>query len=219
MEIECTLRMYEHAKGRRIVTQQPPRGAGRSLICSVSAIALLAIPGAPVSVARAQSPAAAPAESCPAVSPPAFEGVIGKTPKESKQAWPVETQVREGTPNVLVWVVDDLGFAQLGSYGGLIDTPNLDRLAAEGLIYSNYHATPVCSPSRAAVLTGRNTHAVHMGAHAMTETGFPGYDARIPLTAPTIARVLQHAGYATAAFGKWDHLPAEHVTNAGPYKY
>src|SRR3546814_12585223 len=94
---------------------------------------------------------------------------------ESTEDWPAPPTAREGAPNVLVWVIDDAGFAHLGAFGGLIDTPVLDQLASTGLRYANFHAPPLCSPSRAALLTGRNSHAVHMGAHAHTPLGFPGY--------------------------------------------
>src|SRR3546814_4446804 len=85
-------------------------------------------------------------------------------------------------------------------------TPVLDQLASTGLRYANFHATPLCSPSRAALLTGRNSHAVHMGAHANTAMGFPGYAAHVPLSAATTARVLRDKGYGTIALGSWDHV-------------
>src|SRR3546814_573883 len=130
---------------------------------------------------------------------------------------PNPTPAREGAPNVLVWVIDDAGFAHLGAFGGLIDTPVLDQLASTGLRYANFHATPLCSPSRAALLTGRNSHAVHMGAHANTAMGFPGYDAHVPPSAATTARVLRDQGYGTIALGKWDHVPPQYLSPAGPF--
>lgn len=168
--------------------------------------------------------AVAAANVRPAVPPlaakeSAFAGRIGKTFDESVPAWPAERAARAGAPNVLVWVIDDLGFGQLGSYGGLIDTPNLDRLARHGLRYSNFHATPVCSASRASLLTGRNPHRVHVGGHSAIATGFPGYDARVPRAAGTIADNMGLAGYITYALGKWDHLPSEHASAAGPFTY
>ena len=145
---------------------------------------------------------------------------IGKTFEESVQApMPVDRRARAGAPNVLVWMIDDLGFAQIGSYGGLVDTPNLDRLAKQGLRYANYHTAPICSASRAAFLTGRNPHTVHVGGHSISAVGFPGQDARVPREAGTVAENLRQAGYITYAIGKWDHRPAEHASAAGPFTY
>src|SRR5688500_4614722 len=103
-------------------------------------------------------------------------------------------------------VIDDLGFSDLGCFGSSIETPNLDRLAAEGRRYANYHATPLCSPSRACFLTGRNHHAVNWGN--LVPRDQPGYDGRIPPSAATIGRVLGDAGYRTAVFGKWHNSTA-----------
>ncbi len=120
-------------------------------------------------------------------------------------------------PNVLVWMLDDVGFAQLSSYGGLVETPNIDRLAASGLRYANFHTTPICSASRAALLGGRNSHSLHIGGHAAAARPFPGWDARIPPSAGTVADNLKQAGYRTFALGKWDHLPSEEASPAGPF--
>lgn len=122
-------------------------------------------------------------------------------------------------PNILIWMIDDLGFAQIGAFGGVIDTPNLDRLALRGLRYTNYHTTPVCAASRAALLTGRNSHNVHVGGHSAIATDYPGYDAHIPRSAGTIAANLRTQGYLTYALGKWDHLPPEHASASGPFTY
>jgi arylsulfatase len=161
---------------------------------------------------------AADAESCCEESGAAFGGVIGTRLADSVEAWPEPASPPERAPNVLIWLIDDAGFAHLGAFGGVIDTPNLDRLAATGLAYTNFHATPLCSPSRAALLTGRNSHAVHMGSHASTAMGFPGYDAHIPASAATTAKVLREQGYATIALGKWDHTPAQYISPAGPFE-
>lgn len=123
----------------------------------------------------------------------------------------------EARPNVLVWMLDDVGFAQLSSFGGLIETPNIDRVAAMGVRFTNYHTPPICSATRAAFLTGRNPHSVHVGSHAGTARPFPGYDAQIPASAGTIAENLRHAGYVTYALGKWDHLPPSEQSGAGPF--
>ena len=120
-------------------------------------------------------------------------------------------------PNILIWMLDDVGFAQLSAFGGLIPTPNIDRVAAQGLRYSNYNTAPICSASRAALLTGRNPHTVHSGGHAVGPRPYPGYDALIPASAGTIAANFRAAGYVTYAVGKWDHLPSSEMTPAGPF--
>jgi len=125
--------------------------------------------------------------------------------------------VKTAPPNVLIWMLDDVGFAQLSSYGGLIETPNIDRVARAGLRYSNYYTSPICSASRASLLGGRNTHTMHMGGHAAGARPYPGYDAVIPASAGSIAANLKQAGYHTFALGKWDHLLGKEATPAGPF--
>lgn len=120
-------------------------------------------------------------------------------------------------PHVIIWMLDDVGFAQLSSFGGLVQTPNIDRVANRGLRYSNYRTAPICSASRAALLTGRNPHTVHMGGHAGAPLPYPGYDGVVPASAGTIAANLKAAGYQTIALGKWDHLPSADMTPAGPF--
>jgi arylsulfatase len=122
-------------------------------------------------------------------------------------------------PNVLIWMMDDVGFGQISAFGGLIDTPNIDRVARMGLRYANYHSAPICSASRAALLTGRNPHSVHIGAHAAAPNPLPGHDGLIPASAGGLAANLRAAGYQTFALGKWDHLPSRDVTPAGPFTY
>lgn len=133
------------------------------------------------------------------------------------EAPPAPAPQREARANVLIWMLDDVGFAQLSSYGGMIATPNIDRVAKMGLRYSNYHTAPVCSAARASFLSGRMPHAIGMGNHAATARPYPGYNARIPASAGSLADNLKAAGYATFAFGKWDHLPNEEATPAGPF--
>lgn len=122
-------------------------------------------------------------------------------------------------PNVLVWLMDDVGFAQVSAYGGLVDTPNIDRMASKGLTYSNFRATPVCSSSRASLLTGRNPHTVNVGGHAMGPRGLSGYNTLIPRDAGTAAENFRQAGYRTFAIGKWDHAPLSDLNAAGPFTY
>ncbi|CAM3174461.1 arylsulfatase [Nocardioides dubius] len=122
-----------------------------------------------------------------------------------------------GRPNVLVVLLDDVGFGQLGAFGAEIETPNIDRLAAEGLRYNRFHVTAMCSPTRAALLTGRNAHAVGVGFLADMPTGYPGYSGRIPRSAATIARTLRDQGWSTMAVGKWHLTPRNDRSAAGPY--
>ena len=147
-------------------------------------------------------------------------GPIGRATAESQPAWPLPASPPAGAPNVIVVLFDDLGFAQLGCYGGLggrIRTPHIDRLASAGLRYQNFHTTALCSPSRAALLTGRNHHSVGMATITERATGFPGYNGRIPKDAAMLPAVLVERGYATMALGKWHLTPDEHITPAGPF--
>ncbi|MCB2077195.1 MAG: sulfatase-like hydrolase/transferase, partial [Novosphingobium sp.] len=133
------------------------------------------------------------------------------------KAAPGPVSQREQRPNVLVWMMDDVGYAQVSCFGGLVPTPNIDRVARMGLRYTNYHTAPICSAARASFLSGRNPHSVHIGGHATAARDLPGYDAHIPASAGTVADNLHSAGYTTFALGKWDHLPNEEATPAGPF--
>ena len=149
-----------------------------------------------------------------------FAGTIGNTREESSPSWPVPPAPPADSPNVVFIVLDDVGYAQLGCYGGLADrirTPHLDALAAGGLRYRNFHTTALCGPTRAALLTGMNHHSVGMGTIASRATGFPGYHARIPRESAMVPRVLGDAGYATYCVGKWHLTPDEHHGPTGPF--
>lgn len=146
-----------------------------------------------------------------------FPGVIGRTAERSVPAWPAPTRARAGAPNVLVIVLDDTGYGQLGCYGSPIRTPTLDGLAQNGLRYSNMHATPLCSPTRACILTGRNHHSNAMGSIADLATGYPGYNGRIPFENGFLSEILLAHGYSTYAVGKWHLTPMESLSAAGPY--
>jgi arylsulfatase A-like enzyme len=148
-----------------------------------------------------------------------FNGVIGFTYKESQPAWPVLPAAKPGSSNVVIFMLDDVGFANLGSYGGPIRTPNIDRLAQAGLRYNNYTTTAICSPTRAALLTGRNHHSVGFGTIIEAATGYPGYNGLLPDDAGTLATILKMNGYATYAIGKWHNTPLEFTSAAGPFKY
>ncbi len=143
-----------------------------------------------------------------------FRGRIGRYHWNSEAYWPPEPRPPEGAPNVLVVVLDDVGYAQLGCFGSDLDTPTFDRLAAGGLRYANFHTTALCSPTRAAVLSGRNHHRVGMGRIVDLATGFPGYDARIPASCAMAPAMLTPHGYAAWAVGKW-HLTPEDEEHLG----
>ena len=143
--------------------------------------------------------------------------IIGRSYKESKPAWEVSPRAGKDAPNVIYLVLDDVGFAQLGCYGSEIQTPNLDRLAAGGLRYTNFHTTALCSPSRSCLLTGHNHHSNHLGIIAEYATGYPGYDGRMPRSQATIAEILKQNGYSTWYVGKWHQAPVNETSNAGPF--
>jgi arylsulfatase A-like enzyme len=138
-----------------------------------------------------------------------FGGVIGRYHFESQPWWPPEQRAPDGAPNVLVVVLDDVGWAQLGCYGSDIDTPTFDGLAAGGLQFTNFHTTALCSPTRSSLMTGRNHHAVGMARVTELAAGFPGYHGRIPRSAGFLSEYLRDAGWATWALGKWHLTPEE----------
>ncbi len=127
------------------------------------------------------------------------------TEVDVRQATPpprFEVKAPQGAPNVLVILLDNLGYGATKPFGGFMNTPTLERLAASGLIYNNFHTTPMCSPSRVALLTGRNPHSVNMGSIAEVATAFPGQTAVRPLSKAPLAEILKLNGYSTAMFGK-----------------
>ncbi|MHB8463618.1 MAG: arylsulfatase [Acidimicrobiales bacterium] len=142
----------------------------------------------------------------------AFGGVIGPSWRESTPWWPVEARPPPGAPNVVVVVLDDVGYAQLGCYGSDIDTPNIDALAASGVRLANFHTTSLCSPTRACLLTGRNHHSNSMGRIADLALGFPGYTGRVPRANGFLSEMLGGVGYLPVAVGKW-HLTPEDETH------
>ena len=143
-----------------------------------------------------------------------FGGKIGDDWRDSEPWWPPEPSPTEGAPNVVLIVLDDVGFAQLGCYGSDIDTPVLDGLAAEGIRLANFHTTALCSPTRACLLTGRNHHRSGMGRVADLATGYPGYWGKPPRENGFLSEILRANGYATFAVGKW-HLSPEDEANTG----
>src|SRR6476620_2212176 len=148
--------------------------------------------------------------------PKQFEGTIGRYRVDSDAWWPDPVRPPDGAPNVMVVVLDDVGFAQLGCFGSDIATPNIDGLAARGLRYSNFHTTALCSPTRACLLTGRNHHRAGMGRIVEFASGFPGYAATMPKANGMISEILVRNGYATFAVGKWHLAPAGTMVAGGP---
>ena len=145
-----------------------------------------------------------------------FEGVTGRYFEDSTPWWPPLQTPGDDAPNVVVVLLDDVGYAQFGSYGSDINTPTFDGLAAKGLRYANYHTTALCSPTRACLMTGRNHHASGMACVVEFAQGFPGYDANIPPENGFVSEVLNENGYATFALGKWHLAPAYENNDGGP---
>jgi arylsulfatase A-like enzyme len=152
---------------------------------------------------------------------PSYQGVVGKTLADSKEWWPEPVKAPAGAPNVVWILLDDVGFGAAHPFGGLINTPVFDSLAANGLRYTNFHTAGICAPTRAALLTGRNHHSVHEGgfSHTIMSAGFPGYDGRVPSSKGTIAEILRENGYNTFAVGKYGVTPDEEATDAGPFDH
>ena len=147
----------------------------------------------------------------------AFSGVIGRTFDVSSPAWPEPLRAREGAPNVLFIVQDDTGFGQMGCYGSPIATPNIDQLAADGLLFNNMHTTALCSPTRSCIMTGRNHHSNAMSCITEGSTGYPGGNGNIPFENGMLSEMLLQRGYNTYALGKWHLTPADQASAAGPY--
>jgi arylsulfatase len=148
---------------------------------------------------------------------PAFKGKIGQTFKDSTPSYPQPVKAPKGSPNVLIILLDDVGFGMAGTFGGPVPTPNLDKLATGGLKFNRFHTTALCSPSRAALLAGRNHHTCGTGVIIEMGTGFPGYTGIIPRSCALIPAILRDNGYATAMFGKWHNTPETEISPAGPF--
>ena len=136
---------------------------------------------------------------------------------KAQAKFPEEVTATQGAPNIVLILVDDVGFSATSTFGGAIQTPNFDKLAAAGLRYNNFHVNSLCSPTRAALLSGRNNHQVGFGEVAESASGFPGYNSLWPKSAASIAEVLKDNGYSTAAFGKWHNTPIWQVSPVGPF--
>lgn len=148
---------------------------------------------------------------------PAFGGEIGLSAKDSKPYWPPQIVPPKGAPNILLIMTDDAGYGVSGTFGGVIPTPALDRVAQMGLRYTQFHSTALCSPTRAALITGRNHHSTGFGVISEQATGYPGYDSVLGLDNASIGEILKENGYATSWFGKNHNTPAYQYSAAGPF--
>jgi len=188
----------------------PQRNGDASLLPDVLRIgACVAVGLALVVVARAQ-------EVLPRPDPP-FKGKIAETYKDSQPDPIAVTKAPAGAPNVLIVLIDDVGYGAWSTFGGQIPTPNLDRLAKAGLRYTEFHTTALCAPTRAALLTGRNHHSAGTGVITEMGTGFPGYSGQIPKSTAAISEILRQNGYSTAWIGKNHNVPDWETSVAGPY--
>jgi arylsulfatase len=149
--------------------------------------------------------------------PPEFGGVINMSSKDSKSCWPARVVPPKGAPNVLLILTDDQGYGVSSTFGGVIPTPTMDRVAKAGLRYTQFHTTALCSPTRAALITGRNHHSVGFGVITEMSTGYPGYDSVIEKNSATIGEILKENGYATSWIGKNHNTPSQQYSLAGPY--
>jgi arylsulfatase A-like enzyme len=186
----------------------------RSLLLATARTAILAAFGTTTST-RAQTPidgrTVLPIPQAKIASPPALDARDAQTPKITPLSAP------QGAPNVVIVLLDDMGFGASSAYGGPCRMPVAERFAREGLTYTRFHTTALCSPTRQALLTGRNHHSVNMAAITELATGFPGYTSVRPDSAATIAQILKLNGYNTAAFGKMHQTPVWETSASGPF--
>ena len=188
--------------------------AGVSLLAlsctSASAQQVTGVPGSPEATTTITGKQLPPPD-------PAFGGIIKDRASELKAWWAPRVVPPKGAPNVLLIMTDDQGFGAPSTFGGVIPTPTMDRIAAQGLRFTNFHSTSLCSPTRAAIITGRNHHSAGYGVVGEIATGFPGYDSIIPIEKGTIGTILRDNGYATSWFGKDHNTPSFQSSQAGPF--
>ena len=175
----------------------------------------------PIVLAQKSTSKSAAKEGTPKVLPRPdfkFRGKVGKTYKDSDPPeFPQPIQAPAGAPNIVLIMLDDTGFGQYSTFGGGIPSPTLDKLAAEGLRYNRFHTTALCSPTRAALITGRNHHSAATGVITEAATGYDGYTCVLPRSCGTIGEVLRQNGYMTAWIGKNHNTPAWETSAAGPF--
>jgi arylsulfatase A-like enzyme len=178
--------------------------------CTADAQQITGVPGSPSATVTIDGKQLPP-------PPTPFGGVIKEKASESTPWWPPRVVPPKGAPNVLLIMTDDQGFGAPSTFGGVIPTPTMDRIAREGLRFTDFHSTSLCSPTRAAIITGRNHHSVGNGVVGEISTGFPGYDSIIPIEKGTIGTILKANGYATSWFGKDHNTPSFQSSQAGPF--
>jgi arylsulfatase len=201
-----TVGMIAAVGGGRKAGGQEPVGAKRA----PSGVVVTGVPGSPsatTTISGKQLPA----------PDPTFGGVIKGNASQSKPWWPPCIVPPKGAPNILLIMTDDVGFGAPSTFGGVIPTPALDRIAKAGLRYTQFHSTALCSPTRAAIITGRNHHSAGFGVVSEQATGFPGYDSIIPKDKATIGRILRDNGFSTSWFGKDHNTPTFQASQVGPF--
>jgi arylsulfatase len=204
----------------RLTARTVRLAAAGSLLCIASAIALAATPGmAQQTTGEPGSPAATAATNPLRIPnlPPKFGGVINLSAPDSTPYWQPQVVPPKGAPNILLVIIDDEGFGAPSTFGGVIPTPELDRIAKAGLRYTQFHTTSLCSPTRAALITGRNHHSMGFGVISEASTGYPGYNSVMTKDKATIGRILSANGYATSWFGKNHNTPSFVTSQAGPF--
>src|SRR6185437_2422340 len=234
----CRLSMH-HLKEERVMKKPVSLVIGaaqRGLLSGCALLALTAIgahaqeattvPPATVVGAEAQETTVAPGAPNATTTidgrylpppPQKFQGEINLNAAQSKPAWPARVVPPKGAPSILLIMTDDVGFGAPSTFGGVIPTPALDRIAANGLRFTNFHSTALCSPTRAALITGRNHHSVGFGVVSEAASGYPGYDSVIGKDSTTIGRILLENGYRTSWFGKDHNTPTYQASQAGPF--
>jgi arylsulfatase len=197
----------------------PRRLAPRGLVTAFLLLALGATALAQQTTGVPGSPSATTTIEGNQLPPPPqrFEGKIERNAAQSTPYWPMRVVPPKGAPNILLIMTDDTGFGVSSTFGGVIPTPNLDRIAANGLRYTNFNSTSLCSPTRAALITGRNHHSMGFGVVAEQSTGYPGYNSIMTRDKATIGKILKDNGYWTSWFGKDHNTPEFQASQAGPF--
>src|SRR6478736_4348526 len=196
---------------------------GRSTLTLLACVALSLVDALPVIAQQTNgapgSPTATSTIDGRQIPPPpaSFGGTINLDALNSTPFWQPQVVPPKNAPNILLILTDDVGFAAPSTFGGVIPTPTLDRIAANGLRYTNFHSTALCSPTRAALITGRNHHSVGFGVISEASTGYPGYNSIIQKDTTTIGRILLENGYRTSWFGKDHNTPTYQTSQAGPF--
>ncbi len=188
-------------------------------VCAVAMIVLgLALAASPLAYAEESKAASGQVDRSTLPIPPApFQGTIERTAKDSTPDFPKGVAAPEGAPNVLLILTDDVGFGASSTFGGPVQTPTMQQLADNGLRYNMFHTTALCSPTRAALITGRNHHSVASGVITEFATGYPGYNSLVPASAGSVGAVLKENGYNTSWFGKMHNVPDWMSSQAGPF--